>query len=105
MFKDHGLFYHSALGSRVIKKKKSKTYSRNPYFFNPHTATPSAFVGAPPSAKRRGSLLPRGRRALVKLLGRGVSKVDWTTTFDFVVKTLLLPLQWFAQSPPMCTSA
>ena len=32
--------------------------------------------------------LPRGGRALVKRLGLGVSKVDWTKTFDFVVKWL-----------------
>ena len=33
-------------------------------------------------------LLPRGGSALVKRLALGVSKVDWTTTFDFVVKVL-----------------
>ena len=31
-------------------------------------------------------MLPRGGRALVKQLVLGVSKVDWTATFDFVVK-------------------
>ena len=60
-------------------------------------AVHSAFVGAP-SAERRGSLLPRGGSALregrapVKRLGLGVSQVDWTTTFDFVVKSTPAPL-------------
>ena len=39
---------------------------------------------APPSAKRRGSLLPQGERDPVKWLSLGVSQVYWTTTFDFV---------------------
>ena len=34
-----------------------------------------------------GSLLPLGGRALVKRLVLGVSKVDWTTTIDCVVKS------------------
>ena len=38
---------------------------------------------APPSARRRGSLLLRPGRAPVKRLGLGVSEVDQTTTFDF----------------------
>ena len=48
---------------------------------------------APPSTKRRGSLLPRGGRALVKRLGLGVSKADWATPSDFVCKDDLLPLR------------
>ena len=34
---------------------------------------------------RSPSLLPRGGRALVKRLGLGVSKIDWSTIFDIVV--------------------
>ena len=41
----------------------------------------------PPTAKRSGSLLPRGGRALVKRLGLGVNKVNWTTAGEFVCKT------------------
>ena len=43
------------------------------------------------AAKRRGSLLPRGGRALVKRLVIGVNRVDWTKTFGFVVQ--LTPAQ------------
>ena len=38
------------------------------------------------SCRRQGTLLPREGRVCVKRLGLGVSNVDWTTTFDFVVK-------------------
>jgi len=43
---------------------------------------------APSCAKQRGSLLSRRGRALIKELSPGVSKVDWTTTFDFIVNPL-----------------
>ena len=40
------------------------------------------------SAKQRGFLMPRGGRALVKRLILGVMNDDWTTTFDYVVKSI-----------------
>ena len=85
-------FLHSGVAShpcRLIQHVKKVLTQREA------RAVPSAFVGEGAYDKQRGSLLPRGGRALVKRLGLGVSKVDWTTTFDFVVKVfnryLLVP--------------
>ena len=38
-----------------------------------------------PLLRKGGLCCHEGGRALVKRLGRAVSKVDWTITFDFVV--------------------